>query len=43
MIYKNGSFYDGNWYQDKKEGFGKMNYENLNFFEGNWKADLKES
>ncbi len=38
-----GDFYDGDWLNDRKEGFGRMIYCGLdgNVYEGNWKNDLK--
>ncbi len=40
---KNGDFYDGDWLNDRKEGFGRMMYCGLdgNVYEGNWKNNEK--
>ena len=40
MYYKNGSImYDGDFIDDKREGYGKYYFENDETLIGNWKND----
>lgn len=41
MAYKDGSFYEGQWKQGKREGNGTLYYTNGDVFQGVWKDDLK--
>lgn len=41
MAYKDGSFYEGQWKQGKREGNGTLYYTNGDVFQGFWKDDLK--
>jgi hypothetical protein len=35
------TYYQGQWKNGMKEGFGKMQYASGNYYEGSWKADAK--
>ena len=37
---ESGNWYEGNWFNGKKEGDGKMKYGNGDIYEGEWKNDL---
>ena len=41
MIYKNGDIYEGEWYEEKKHGKGKMRYADGDIYYGNWDEDKK--
>jgi len=42
MTYKKkGDCYDGEWSNDKKNGFGIMKYSSGDHFEGNWENDKR--
>lgn len=41
LAYKDGSFYEGQWKQGKREGNGTLYYTNGDVFQGFWKDDLK--
>ena len=40
--YNNGSRYEGDFRNGKKEGKGKYIYNNGDRYEGDWKNDIKE-
>jgi len=36
MIFKNGSFYEGEWDDDMLNGYGRLIYSNGDMYEGEW-------
>ena len=40
-LMKNGDVYDGDWYEGKKDGFGKMTYANGDIYDGEWEDDCQ--
>lgn len=35
-----GSYYKGEWLEDKANGFGKLEHAQGDFYEGQWKNDM---
>lgn len=42
MYYYNGDKYDGDWYQDKRNGYGVYTYSGGAYYKGEWKDDTKQ-
>jgi hypothetical protein len=42
MIYQNGTIYEGQWYEGKRNGYGVLTKRNGDHFEGHWVNDKKE-
>ena len=42
MCYNDGSRYEGDWKNDKKQGKGIIFYNNGSRYEGDWKNDKKK-
>ena len=42
MTHFNGDEYEGNYSNNKKEGFGIMKYNNGDEYQGNWKDNLRD-
>jgi hypothetical protein len=43
MTYFNGDSYEGNWKDDKKNGFGIMKKVDGSIHKGNWKDDISQN
>ncbi len=41
MYYADGSLYEGEWYNDQKNGQGLIKLSNSNRYEGMWRDDMK--
>ena len=40
LYFKDGGFYDGDWFNNKMDGYGKLHYENGQIaYEGEWRDD----
>jgi hypothetical protein len=42
MSFKDGSYYEGNWKDGKRNGKGKYMYPSLNWYEGDWLNNKRE-
>ncbi len=39
MNYNNGDFYEGEWRDDMKEGYGRYAWANGSSYQGHWEVD----
>ncbi len=42
LVWKDGSFYVGDWVRGRKHGFGKYRFANGEVYDGEWRQDVKE-
>lgn len=42
MFYNDGSKYEGEWAEDKRNGIGTTLYANGNFYTGQWSCDKRD-